>query len=594
MKKSLLILIVCLLFGGISFSQTANDKTATNNDPGKIFDYLWKVYDVNYGIFTAKHIDWKALYNVYRPQITSKTTDDELFKIVSKLISHLNDNHVRMFSEKPDRFYGAGFLYDFYGGSWADFRKSMRIRPPVNKYLETPLKFTGNNVFAYGWLPGKIGYFHFNGFGNSDISAKAIDEIIEEFKDAKAIIADVRKNGGGDDQVGKLIAGRFADTKRLYMTTQQRNGLNHTDFEPKKYWFVEPEGPIQFTKTVILITDRTSISAAENFTLAMRVLPHVTVIGDFTSGCFGDVYNFRTPNGWNLSLAMNLFLDYTGFCWEGIGVRPDIKIHQNYFQDSTANDTTLETGIALIKSGNLALQDESESLKQTKSLTKILEQNIESEGIENALKKFNEINKSGDENYYVDYRDLLTLYSKLTEKGKTKEGEQVFSLLNILFPDPSFAYDEAAHLFAKQKNTGKAIEMLKKAILIYEKKAVPESIQYSDYLGDMMIMTLLADGYKEMHKKYSALKEKYPAQVNESFINNLGYRLLNNNFIDYSIELFKLNTEEYPASSNVYDSLGEAYMMAGNKEQAIINYERAAKMDPNNKTAPAALEKLKN
>lgn len=57
--------------------------------------------------------------------------------------------------------------------------------------------------------------------------------IIQEFKDARAIIVDVRRNGGGDDRVGKLIADRFADRKRLYMTTQIRNGKEHNDVTPK-------------------------------------------------------------------------------------------------------------------------------------------------------------------------------------------------------------------------------------------------------------------------------------------------------------------------------------------------------------------------
>ena len=99
-------------------------------------------------------------------------------------------------------------------------------------------------------------------------------------------------------------------------------GLNTTaprGVEPEKYWFVEPHGPSQFTGTVVLLTNRLSISAAENFTLAMRVLPHVTVIGDFTSGCFADNFRTRLPNGWDLSISKNLFLDHRGRCWEGRG-----------------------------------------------------------------------------------------------------------------------------------------------------------------------------------------------------------------------------------------------------------------------------------
>ncbi len=59
------------------------------------------------------------------------------------------------------------------------------------------------------------------------------------------------------------------------------------------------------------------------------------------------------------------------------------------------------------------------------------------------------------------------------------------------------------------------------------------------------------------------------------------------------MRLFELNVETYPESSNVYDSLGEAFMDAGNKKQAIFNYEKSLALDPSNTNAKKMLEKLK-
>ena len=44
---------------------------------------------------------------------------------------------------------------------------------------------------------------------------------------------------------------------------------------------------------------------------------------------------------------------------------------------------------------------------------------------------------------------------------------------------------------------------------------------------------------------------------------------------------------------NTYDSLGEAYMMAGNKKLAIENYEKSIKLNPKSESGKAALAKLK-
>ncbi len=57
--------------------------------------------------------------------------------------------------------------------------------------------------------------------------------------------------------------------------------------------------------------------------------------------------------------------------------------------------------------------------------------------------------------------------------------------------------------------------------------------------------------------------------------------------------VFKRNVQEYPESSNVYDSLGESYMKAGQKELAIANYEKSLQLDPKNQNALEMPKKIK-
>ena len=48
----------------------------------------------------------------------------------------------------------------------------------------------------------------------------------------------------------------------------------------------------------------------------------------------------------------------------------------------------------------------------------------------------------------------------------------------------------------------------------------------------------------------------------------------------------------FPDSSNVYDSLGEAYMKNGDKEPAIANYKKSLELNPKNENGAAMLKKL--
>ncbi len=93
---------------------------------------------------------------------------------------------------------------------------------------------------------------------------------------------------------------------------------------------------------------------------------------------------------------------------------------------------------------------------------------------------------------------------------------------------------------------------------------------------------------------YRKIKKETPQHgvVSEQRLNGLGYTLLQQNKLREAIGVFKLNLEFYPNSSNVYDSLGEAYMQNGEKELAIVNYRKSVELNPKNTSGAAKLRKL--
>ena len=80
--------------------------------------------------------------------------------------------------------------------------------------------------------------------------------------------------------------------------------------------------------------------------------------------------------------------------------------------------------------------------------------------------------------------------------------------------------------------------------------------------------------------------------LNEDQVNGLGYWLLGKKRVKEAIGVFEMNVNDYPNSSNAYDSLGEAYMVAGNKPEAIRNYQRSLALDPGNDNARQMIQKL--
>jgi hypothetical protein len=75
----------------------------------------------------------------------------------------------------------------------------------------------------------------------------------------------------------------------------------------------------------------------------------------------------------------------------------------------------------------------------------------------------------------------------------------------------------------------------------------------------------------------------------------MGYALLYElREVDKAIGLFKLNVSLYPKSFNAYNSLAESYLVKGDKELAVTNYETSLQLNPANQKAKDQLQKLKN
>ena len=96
-------------------------------------------------------------------------------------------------------------------------------------------------------------------------------------------------------------------------------------------------------------------------------------------------------------------------------------------------------------------------------------------------------------------------------------------------------------------------------------------------------------------KEYRALKAGPTAaeyDFAETELNRLGYELLQTKKVTEAIEILKLNVEAYPQSANTYDSLGEAYMIHGDKELSIAAYKKSLELDPKNTNATAKIAEL--
>ena len=94
--------------------------------------------------------------------------------------------------------------------------------------------------------------------------------------------------------------------------------------------------------------------------------------------------------------------------------------------------------------------------------------------------------------------------------------------------------------------------------------------------------------YQELKKNFY---DRGAYDFSERSLNSFGYELLEKDTAA-AIRIFTLNSQVFAKSSNVWDSLAEAYLKAGNVKLAKRYYETSVKLDPTNQNARDNLRKL--
>jgi carboxyl-terminal processing protease len=605
LKKWMLVLVMFSLFLSAAPAWLSG-KTAKKvvvpavnpKDPLLNFEFVWRTLDRNYGQFLVKRVDWDAMYRVYRPQVTPKTTDAELWDILLGMMGHLNDAHLAL-ADGTRRIGGGRNNGLFTNNEFSlDLVKS--------RYLQGKFTEALGGSFISGWLAEGVGYLYIGDLKDGlEPITKTIDAMMAEFAKARVMVVDVRNNPGGTGRAVKIVAGRFADRLRRYGTERTRYGLKHDDFWPEEFGNIEPAGPLQFTGPTVLLTDRISASAAEGFTMAMRVLPHVTVVGDTTEGALSAQFPDRMPNGWTLWVAFKEVRDHEGVCWDGVGIPPDLRVTNTAAEIAAGRDQVLEFAMKYLEKGAPALQDEAKSLVDVKkSLVVEYMQFVKDKGLEAAVAMLNRERAAKSGLYYFTPDEAMQQAVPLLGRRQYAEAIGLLRACREDFPKLAHTYAMIAQAYIGLGDVASAETSMKEGETVepmfsWERTQIDQAkaALRKAKLGsaaELFGNALAEGGVPAAEKK---LKELQKRRVNgpvfdENDFNNLGYQLLQENRLESAVYVFETNVRLYPDSWNAWDSLGEILGKAGQKERAIKSYRKSLELNPGNKNGKAVLKQL--
>lgn len=352
-----------------------NGGTGTNSDPLVNFDAFWATFQEQYAFFNERGVDWNALGEELRSRLTADSSDEALFEVLSEMVIRLCDPHVEVVS--PFAEFSAGVnptcladnhLFQEIIAEFSDqsefedpFEYYQRIfRPSVLQIIEESyfvgaMSSAARDKIHWGRLGDGVAYLgvlQMTNYASDEatpdedlaVLSSVLDEALAYLSDADALVIDIRTNTGGYDHVALDLASRFADRPRVAFTKKTRWDDGYT---AKQVSLLDPSREFQFSGPVVILTSTLTASAAENFLLAMKALPQVTIIGETTVGVHSDVFPRRLPNGWRFTLSNEVYQTADGTLFEGRGIEPDTEVAALRAADRSAGrDAGIEAALA--------------------------------------------------------------------------------------------------------------------------------------------------------------------------------------------------------------------------------------------------------
>ena len=323
----------------------------TESDPQSVFEAFAAYFDTHYIFFDLFGVDWSERVEQTRPSVSPTLSDQALYDVLTGMLDGISDSHVELTAEidgervKFDAADAAGVdrirHYMQTNASLNDVEGPAMAAAFFNGYLTTNISETlldgdygrsANGYMRWGMVDEGVGYlaimnvadYSVEGDENRTTPETAIRYEMEraltdlDAKGAEAIILDLSINFGGYDYVSRIVADHLSAALVETYTKQARDTENPI---PPTQLTTNPT-PNAFTGPVYLLTSNGTVSGGEILTMSLRALPNVLHYGERTRGALSDKLEKPLPNGWEITLSNELYLDHEGKAWEGKGIPP--------------------------------------------------------------------------------------------------------------------------------------------------------------------------------------------------------------------------------------------------------------------------------
>lgn len=210
-------------------------------------------------------------------------------------------------------------------------------------------------AFSWRMLDDQVAYVALNSFANETVARDYLAAFPDIAK-AKAMIIDLRKNGGGNGSVGYKILSTLADrafdvgasTTRDYKPAMRAWGRPETPFtfETRK---IPADTKFHFDGKVVVLSSAQTYSAAEDFLLAFDTMKRGRIVGEVSGGSTGQPLVISLPGGGMATIVSKHDTYPDGKAFVGVGIQVDQQISPKLKDFRSNRDTVLEAAIQALR-----------------------------------------------------------------------------------------------------------------------------------------------------------------------------------------------------------------------------------------------------
>jgi carboxyl-terminal processing protease len=183
-----------------------------------------------------------------------------------------------------------------------------------------------------------------------EVAAQFAHALHDELKDARALVIDLRDNGGGEAESMADLASTLLPAGLSLGRFTDREGAVRLEPFTRAALLSSADSFARFRGPVVLLTNARTASAAEVFAAALRETNRATVIGEATCGCvLGIRRRHQLPDGGVLDVSEMDYHTARGARLEGAGLRPDISIEPTREDLRRRRDRALERALEILK-----------------------------------------------------------------------------------------------------------------------------------------------------------------------------------------------------------------------------------------------------